>query len=37
MASRRSKSPNKCPIGLQYGDLDGQGGLLRSGWLESQQ
>ena len=27
MASRRSKSSNKCPIGLEYGDLDRQGGL----------
>ena len=34
---RRSKSSHKCSIGFKSGDLDGQGALLRSGWIESQQ
>ena len=33
----QSKSSHKCSIGFKSGDLDGEGALLRSGWLESQQ
>ena len=37
LRTRRSKSSHKWSIGFKSGDLDGQGALLHSGWLESQQ